>query len=98
MKRRHSPESVKRQAVARVLASGLPILRVADDLGPHEALLRRWLRQVSEPSRLRRPATQAPSPADLAAENARLKRELSRAQMERDIPRKAALNFGAASR
>jgi hypothetical protein len=29
-----------------------------------------------------------PSPADLAAENARLKRELQRAQMERDMPRK----------
>jgi transposase len=40
----------------------------------------------------------APSLADLAAENARLKRELQRAEMERDILKKAALIFGAASR
>ena len=48
----------------------------------------------------RRPVTQAqgPSPADLAAENARLKRELQRTQMERDILKKAALIFGTASR
>ena len=42
------------------------------------------------------PAT--PSPADLAAENARLKRELHRAETERDILKKAALIFGGASR
>ena len=52
----------------------------------------------------------APSAADLAAENARLKRELQRAEMERDVLKKAALAivlgpladdgslFGAASR
>ena len=47
-----------------------------------------------------RPTTQAqgPSPADLAAENARLKRELQKAQTERDILKKAALIFGAATR
>jgi transposase len=38
------------------------------------------------------------SPADLVAENARLRRELERAKMERDILRKAALIFGAATR
>lgn len=97
-KRRHFPESFKRQAVERVLDSDLPIVRVADELGLHETLLRRWMKQFSEPSPSRRPARQVPSPADLAAENARLKRELSRAQMERDILKKAALIFGAASR
>ena len=46
------------------------------------------------------PVTQAqgPSPADLAAKNARLKRELQRAQIERDILEKAELIFGTASR
>ncbi len=110
-KRRHFPESFKRQAVERVLESGLPIVRVADELGLHETLLRRWMKQFSEPAPARRPATQVPSPADLAAETEpserhrserrwrrRLKRELSRAQMERDILRKAALIFGAANR
>jgi transposase len=48
----------------------------------------------------RRPHTQAPgpSPADLAAENVRLRRDNERLRMERDILKKSALIFGAASR
>jgi len=101
-KRRHFPESFKRQAVERVASSGLPIVRVAEELGVHETLLRRWMKRFAEPvtGPARRSFTQAqaPSPADLAAENARLKRDLARAQMERDILKKAALIFGAAGR
>jgi transposase len=99
---RYFPESFKRQAVERVSTSGLPICRVAEELGVHETVLRRWMARFAEPGTgpARRPVTQAqgPSPADLAAENARLKRELQRAQMERDILKKAALIFGTASR
>ena len=91
-KRRHFPESFKRQAVERVRTSGLPICRVADELGVHETVLRRWMARFAEPGTgpARRSVTQAqgPSPADLAAENARLKHELQRAQMERDILKK----------
>jgi len=88
-KRRVFPDAFKREAVDRVLTSGLPIGRVAAELGLHETQLRRWMRWFAEPGTglARRPATQAPtpSPADLAAENARLKRELLRAEMERDV-------------
>jgi transposase len=70
--------------------------------GVHETVLRRWIARFAEPETgpARRPVTQAQglSPAHLAAENARLKRELQRAQMERDILKKAALIFGAAGR
>ena len=101
-KRRHFPESFKRQAVERVRTSGLPVCRVAEELGVHETVLRRWMARFAEPGTgpARRPITQAqgPSPADLAAENARLKRELQKAQTERDILKKAALIFGAATR
>ena len=101
-KRRHFPESFKRQAVERVATSGLSLRRVAEELGVHETVLRRWATRFMEPGTGpgRRPTTQAqgPSPADLAAENARLKRALQRAQMERDILKKAALIFGTASR
>lgn len=101
-KRRYFPELFKRQAVERVSTSGLPICRVAEELGVHETVLRRWMTRFAEPGMgaARRPVTQAqgPSPADLASENARLKRELQRAQMERDILKKAALIFGAAGR
>ena len=68
------------------------------ELGLNETVLRRWeVRlggQATGPAR--RPITQAPS--DLAAENARLRRENERLRMERDILKKAALIFGAASR
>jgi transposase len=99
-KRRVFPDVFKREAVDRVLTSGLPIGRVASELGLHETQLRRWMRREPGTGAARRPVAPVPvaSPADLAAENARLKRELQRAEMERDILKKAALIFGAASR
>ena len=75
-KRRIFPEAFKREAVERVRTSGVPIIRVAEELGLHETVLRRWIgrfgdtRMAASPSR--RPASVAlmPSPADLAGENA----------------------------
>lgn len=101
-KRRHFPDAFKQQAVERIETSGLPIARVAEELGVNETVLRRWVRRFGQPvtGPVRRSVTQAPgpSPADLAAENARLRRDLQRAQMERDILKKAALIFGGGSR
>lgn len=88
-KRRYFPDEFKRQAAERVETSGLSIMDVAAELGVHETQLRRWVRQfgTAGTGSARRPLTQAqtPTPADLAAENARLKRELQKAQTERDI-------------
>jgi len=101
--RRVFPEAFKREAVDRVASSGLSAGAVARELGLHETVLRRWMAQfptVQATGTPRRPNTQAvaPSPSDLAAENARLRRENERLRMERDILKKAALIFGAASR
>ena len=100
--RRIFPESFKREAVDRVSSSGLSAGRVAAELGLHETVLRRWMMQYAAQATgtARRPNTQAPapSPSDLAAENARLRRDNDRLRMERDILKKAALIFGAASR
>ena len=100
--RRIFPESFKREAVDRVASSGLSAGRVAAELGLHETVLRRWMMQYGTQAAgpARRPSTQAPapSPSDLAAENARLRRDNDRLRMERDILKKAALIFGAASR
>lgn len=96
--RRCFPGSFKRQAVEGVSTSGLPICRVAEEPGVHETVLRRWMGRFSEPGTglARRPVTQAqgPSPAELAAANARLKRELQRARMERDILKKPRSSSG----
>ena len=100
-KRRHFPDAFKREAVDRTRTSGLTIVQVAEELGLHETVLRRWIRRFdpSETGAARRPIPQqGPSPADLAAENARLKRDLQKAQTEREILKKAALIFGAATR
>ena len=98
-RRREFPEAFKREAVERVRTSGMTIIAVANELGLHETVLRRWIQRYGEPGAapMRRTSAAAscgPSPADLAAENARLKRELDRARMERDILKKAALIFG----
>jgi transposase len=82
----------------------MTIIAVAEELGLHETVLRRWIARFGgsmTTSPARRPSAAVPmtsSPADLAAENACLKRELHRAETERDILKKAALIFGGASR
>lgn len=82
--RRIFPETFKREAVDRVTSSGLSVEKVATELGLHETVLRRWVKQFS--------------PSDLVSEVARLRRENERLRMERDILKKAALIFGSASR
>jgi transposase len=100
--RRIFPEAFKREAVDRVTSSGLSIEKVATELGLHETVLRRWVKQFSAQATgtARRLITQAPapSPSDLVSEVIRLRRENERLRMERDILKKAALIFGSASR
>lgn len=49
-KRRHFPtENFKRQAVERVISSGLPIVHVAEELGLHETPLRRCKKFAGPP-------------------------------------------------
>ena len=102
VKRRVFPETFKREAVDRVATSGLSAGAVARELGLHETVLRRWMMrygtQATGPARRSHTQAPAPSPSDLAAENARLRRENDHLRMERDILKKAALIFGAASR
>lgn len=94
-RRRYFPDEFKRQAVDRARTSGLTIMDVAAELGIHETQPRRWIRQLDGAgigaTRRPSPTTRDISPADLAAENARLKRELLRVQTEREILKKAAL-------
>jgi transposase len=83
---------------------GLTIVAVVDGLGLHETPRRAVDREVRRAGdgagdgdgdgvsrRFSTAAWSGPSPADLAAENARLGRDDARLSMERDIPGKAAL-------
>ena len=101
--RRIFPEGFKREAVARVGASGLAPSKVASELGLHETVLRRWMRQFTvssgtAPAAQQRTQSVGPSLADLAAENSRLRRENDRLRMEREILKKIVTTFGAGAK
>ena len=89
--RRIFPETFKREAVARVTATGVPPSKVASELGLHETVLRRWMRQFASASgstqAQQQPRVQpaTPSLADMAAEINQLRRENDRLRMEREI-------------
>ena len=95
--RREFTAEFKREAVALWETSGRPQMEIAAELGLQPSQLRRWQRllqqgqlegPVSAPAVATKVPT-SPAPADLAAENARLRRELERARAERDILKKA---------
>jgi transposase-like protein len=94
--RRVFPDAFERGAVERVRRSGMTIVAVAGEPGPHETVLQRRVARfggsttASPAGRLPAAASVMPSPADLAAENARLEREPHRAETERDVPKRAA--------
>ena len=110
-KRRNFPDEFKLEAVAAV-RDGRTVAQVAAELGLPDRLVRTWLRWAETRSaggmgaaavapRLSRhpvpPPRMGSSPADQAAEIARLRRELDRVRMERDILKRAALIFGQAA-
>lgn len=94
--RREFTDEFKREAVLLWETSGRLQSDVARELGIQPSVLRRWQKRghgtqgaalATKPPLLGTGAIA--SPADQAAEIARLKRELERARMERDILKKA---------
>jgi len=108
-RRRFFPDAFNQEAVAAV-RGGRPVSQLAAELGLPDRLLRSWLRWDERGGAVRGapaptppgeqvvPARRVgPSPADQAAEIARLRRDLDRLRMERDILKRAALIFGQAT-
>ena len=91
-RREFSPE-FKWEAVALLEIGGRPLMQVATGLGISPSMLRNWRAAVRGGTvRSRATASTAspmPSPADQASEITRLKRELDRTRMERDVLKKA---------
>ena len=95
-RREFTPE-FKREAVALLESSGRPQMQIAAELGIQPSMLRQWRTTLNGAS-LRSPPAGLPgvpptspvaSPSDQAAEIARLRRELDRTRMERDVLKKA---------
>ena len=93
-RREFSPE-FKREAVALLESSGRPLMQVATEVGISPSMLRNWRAVVRGGSARSRATTSSPglsplpSLADQASEITRLKRELDRTRMERDVLKKA---------
>jgi transposase len=99
--RRSFTEEFKREAVALLETSGRPLMQIANELGIAASMLRKWRKAAGMPAGASsRPATQAMppptgGPGDPSAEIARLRREVERLRMERDILKKTVAIFSA---
>ena len=86
IKRRQFSKEFKSEAVRLVRACGVSVVLAAKDLDVHENVLRKWVRSVSEDSQHAFPGHGQMKPEQ--AEIARLKKEVAKLKMERDILKK----------
>lgn len=89
-RRKFTPE-FKLEAIKLVRERGMTVRQAAGDLGLHENLLRRWIKDVTVHREQAFPGPGRMRPDD--AEVARLRRELARTKAERDILKKAIAYF-----
>jgi transposase len=91
MPRRYFPVAFKREAVQLALSGEKSKAQIARDLGITENMLYTWIAQYGPDA----PPTETTT---LQIENARLRKALARAEMERDILKKAIGIFSEAQR
>jgi transposase len=85
-------DEFKQEAVNQIILHGYEVADVASRLGVSTKSLYKWMKLFTKPTKQRQ------SEQDLQAEVARLKRELKRAQQERDILKEAAVFFASESK
>lgn len=90
--RRKFDRDFKQKAVELSFARG-SALEIAEELDIRPELLYRWRREYQRYEKNSFPGQGKPKMTDLERENARLKKELRDAQMERDILKKAVSIF-----
>lgn len=88
---RYSDE-FKQEAVNQVTLHGYTVPDVSNRLGISSKTLYTWIKKFSKPTKQRE------SEQDMAAEIARLKRELKRVEQERNILKEAAVFFAGESK
>ena len=86
------PDEFKQEAVNQVVIHGYSVADVSKRLGISTKSLYDWIKVFSKAPRVRE------SEQDMKAEIARLKRELKRAEQERDILKEAAVFFANESK
>ena len=91
MERRRFTEEFKREAVRQAQQPGVSRAKVAQDLGLSANMLGRWMRQFRSGKWEAAPGKPLKSEQQLEIE--RLRRELAKAQTERDILKKAVAYF-----
>ena len=87
-RQRFTPE-FKAEAIKQITERGYSVKDVSERLGVSDHSLYNWIKQHKQATNPDPVVTQQ---HDLAAENARLKAELKRAEEERDILKKAAVD------
>jgi transposase len=91
MGRRTHGVEFKREAVRLATQAGVSKVQVARELGIHVNVLRRWIEQFEAGKWDRTPGV--PLKTQQQVEIERLRRELTKAQTERDILKKAVAYF-----
>jgi len=88
-------KELKVEAVKLVLDRGVSVAQAARDLGLHENVLRKWVRELSTD-----PVQAFPGHGQMKTEQAEiaaLRKEVAKLKMERDILKKAAAWFAKES-
>ncbi len=91
MGRRVFSREFKAEAVRLVVERGVKVRQAAKDLGIHENVLRKWVKDFAADPQQAFPGRGKMKPDD--AEVARLRRELAKTKTERDILKKAIAYF-----
>ena len=93
--RREFSREFKREAVKLVKERGVTAAQAARDLDVHENVLRKWVRELAADPQHAFPGKGVMKPEQ--AEIDRLRKEVAKLKMERDILKKAAAYFAKES-
>lgn len=88
-KRRKYSQEYKQEAVNLVQQSQSPVSEIARNLGINPNMLRRWVKEASDPSKRVFPGQGKPRDEEIA----QLRKELLQVKRERDFLREAATYF-----
>ncbi len=94
-RRRTFSSEFKLEAVKLVIERGVAVTQAARDLDVHENVLRKWVRELLEAPQEAFPDNGKQRTQD--AEIARLRKEVAKLKMERDILKKAAADVSPKS-